>query len=100
MSLRTTATRRLEQTARSLGLTPKHLSAVFRAETTIGVKHYLDRVRIEVARYLRSETGDALERIAEQVGCCDAGHLSRVFRRVTGSYPGHYPRSGEPGDCG
>ncbi|TMH89125.1 MAG: helix-turn-helix domain-containing protein [Betaproteobacteria bacterium] len=54
----------------------------------------LDRhvVRVEIIKRLLAETDDKLDIIAEQLGFCDAPHLSRVFRRICGCPPGEYRR--------
>jgi YesN/AraC family two-component response regulator len=84
---------KVERIAEAIGLSPGHLSRVFRDETTLTAKEFVMRVRIEVARYLLRETRDTLEVIAERVGLCDAPHLARVFRQHTGATPGAYRAS-------
>jgi two-component system response regulator YesN len=78
--------------ARAVGLSRTQLAYLFRRETGMTVKEYATRVRVEIIKRLLSETDDNLDLIAEQLGFCDAGHLSRVFRRVCGCPPGEYRR--------
>lgn len=87
------ATATVESIARAVSAAPGHLSEVFRADTGIGLKGYLLRVRVEVAGYLLRETREKQDTVAQRVGFCDAAHLSRWFRRVVGRTPGDYRSS-------
>jgi len=78
--------------ARAVGLSSAQLAYLFRRETGMSVKEYATRVRVEIIKRLLAETDDTLDIIAEQLGFCDAAHLSRVFRRVCGCPPGEYRR--------
>jgi two-component system response regulator YesN len=79
--------------AEAIGLSPGHLSRIFREETSLTAKDYVTRVRIEVARVLLRETHETLEVIADRVGLFDASHLTRVFRRHTAETPGGFRRA-------
>jgi YesN/AraC family two-component response regulator len=83
---------RVHGVARAVGLSTAQLAYLFRRETGMTVKEYATRIRVEVVKRLLEETDDKLEVIAEQLGFCDASHLSRVFRRVSGCSPGEYRR--------
>jgi len=78
--------------ARAVGLSSAQLAYLFRREIGMSVKEYATRVRVEIIKRLLAETDDKLDIIAEQLGFCDAAHLSRVFRRVCGCPPGEYRR--------
>ena len=78
--------------ARAVGLSSAQLAYLFRRETGMSVKEYATRVRVEIIKRLLAETDDKLDIIAEQLGFCDAPHLSRVFRRICGCPPGEYRR--------
>ena len=78
--------------ARAVGLSSAQLAYLFRRETGMSVKEYATRVRVEIIKRLLAETDDKLDMIAEQLGFCDAPHLSRVFRRICGCPPGEYRR--------
>jgi AraC-like DNA-binding protein len=82
----------VEGIARAIGLSRPQLAYLFRRETGMTVKEYGTQVRIEIIKRLLAETDDKLEVIAEQLGFCDAAHLSRVFRRACGCPPGEYRR--------
>ena len=78
--------------ARAVGLSSAQLAFLFRREIGMSVNEYATRVRVEIIKRLLAETDDKLDIIAEQLGFCDAAHLSRVFRRVCGCPPGEYRR--------
>ena len=78
--------------ARAVGLSSAQLADLLRRETGMTVMEYATRVRVEIIKRLLAETNDKLDIIAEQLGFCDAAHLSRVFRRVCGCPPGRYRR--------
>lgn len=80
----------VEEVAGAIGVSASHLSQLFRAETTMTVKDYVTRVRIEIAKYLLRDTDDKLDVVAARVGLSDASHLSRIFREREGTRPGAY----------
>jgi len=78
--------------ARAVGLSSAQLAYLFRREIGMTIKDYATRVRVEIIKRLLADTDDKLDSIAEQLGFCDAAHLSRVFRRICGCPPGEYRR--------
>jgi AraC-like DNA-binding protein len=78
----------LEGLARSVGLGPRQLLRQYRAQTRTTPMADLRRMRCEAAASLLASTDWALERIAQEVGFCDAFHLSKVFRAHFGLPPG------------
>jgi len=80
--------------AEIVGISGSHLAHLFRAETGMTVRDYLNRVRVEIARDLLSHTDENLAEIAAFVGFFDASHLSRVFHQIRGKRPSAYRRGG------
>jgi AraC-like DNA-binding protein len=78
---------------RVLGKSPYYLSRLFRSETGMSLKTYLNRARIEAARQLLVETNDKTETIAALVGLHDASHLSRLFLKYVGRRPRDWRRA-------
>lgn len=78
--------------ADALCISSSHLRRVFREETGMSVKCYIDRVRIEKARELLSATSLTVGEIAAQTGYVSAQTFSRVFKKETGHTPGEYRR--------
>jgi len=78
---------------RTLGRSPYYLSRLFRAETGIALKTYVNRVRVEAARQLLRQTTDKIETVAGLVGFHDGSHLSRLFLKYLGRRPGDFRRT-------
>jgi DNA-binding response OmpR family regulator/AraC-like DNA-binding protein len=82
--------------ARAAGVSPDHLTRLFREALGIGIKDYLRRVRVAVAARLLAGSDRKLEDVAELAGFHDASHLSRVFIDEAGTRPGMYRRRCRP----
>jgi len=78
---------------RVLGKSPYYLSRLFRSETGMTLKTYVNRVRVEAARQLLLETSEKIETVATLVGFHDASHLSRQFLKHSGRRPGDFRRT-------
>jgi AraC-like DNA-binding protein len=87
------ASRDLVSLARALGVSPAHLSRVFRAETGSSLTTFRNRVR--VSRVLaRLEADDAdLATVAGDLGFADQAHLTRTVRATLGTTPGRVRRA-------
>ncbi|MBI3944895.1 MAG: helix-turn-helix transcriptional regulator [Armatimonadetes bacterium] len=72
--------------ARSLAVSPSHLSEQFRRGTGHTVMGYLRDLRLAIAVRLL-ETPLPVKRVAESVGFADPLYFSRVFHRATGQSP-------------
>jgi DNA-binding NtrC family response regulator len=77
----------IQAVADAAGVSAGHLSRLFRQQLAVGVKEFLDSVRVEVARHLLSGTDEKVQVVARQAGFYDASHLSRVLRRRFGVSP-------------
>ena len=75
-----------------IGVSEGYLAHLFRVEVQMGVKAFIMRVRIEVAKQLLCNQSYTLEHIAEELGFSDASHLSCVFRQFSGCPPSVYRR--------
>ncbi|MFC4471968.1 helix-turn-helix domain-containing protein [Streptomyces xiangluensis] len=77
----------LVEMARSLKVSPAHLSRTFHHHMGMTIGRFRNRVR--VARALdRLEAGDGLAAVAADLGFADQAHLSRVMKEETGRPPG------------
>ena len=79
--------RSLPELARSLAVSPHHLSRVFRSATGHTIARH--RMRLRAAAALERLTGGErnLSRLAAELGFADQSHLSRVLRGTTGATP-------------
>jgi AraC-like DNA-binding protein len=79
--------------ARSLAVSPHHLSRLFRAATGYTISRYRMRLRARAALE-RLEAGEQnLARLAADLGFADQSHLCRVVRSETGSTPSSLRRA-------
>jgi YesN/AraC family two-component response regulator len=83
----------MRELGRRLEKSPYYLSRLFRSETGMTLKAYVNRVRVEAARQLLLETSEKIETVASLVGFHDASHLSRQFLKLSGRRPGDYRRT-------
>jgi AraC-like DNA-binding protein len=80
--------------ARAFGLTPNHVSRLFRREGGLRFCDHLTRVRIDQARFLLRESSSPLKEVAACCGYRDVAYFCRVFRRVTRTTPTGYRSKG------
>jgi transcriptional regulator GlxA family with amidase domain len=76
--------------ARRAGMSPRHFSRVFRAETGVTPADYVDRVRVETARRLLETTAMPVERVAGSAGFGTPESLRRSLGRRIGLSPREY----------
>jgi YesN/AraC family two-component response regulator len=76
-----------------LGITPQYLSRFFKQETGENMVEYINRLRIEKAKYLLSEKDLSILNVSEMVGYGNDRNLNRVFKQREGITPGKYRES-------
>lgn len=74
---------------------PGHLQRLFREQIGLSPWEKLQSERVRRAAGLLGQ-GVSPTIAALDVGFCDQSHLSRVFRRIMGTTPGHYAASNGP----
>lgn len=77
----------LGDVAESVGVTPSHLSRLFRNVLDRSFKEYLTMVRINEAKRRLLTTNDRIYEIASHVGFREQRYFSEVFRKQTGCAP-------------
>ena len=80
----------LAKVADHIGLSPNHLSAVFKEETGQSFTKYLTDHRIKTAKKLLDTSKKRSSEIAELVGYPDPHYFSSVFKKSTGMTPSQY----------
>lgn len=78
---------RLKDIAGAVGMSMFHLSRTFRACTGVTLHHYLTRARVEKVKALLLESDQSLAIIADATGFSDQSHMSKTFKRFTGTTP-------------
>lgn len=81
---------RTEDVANAVGISPYHLSRLFRSLTGQTMRQYLIHERIEAARQLLVTTDRTIPQIASLLRFCDQSYFTRVFRQAVGITPAAY----------
>nr|WP_307795660.1 DJ-1/PfpI family protein [Actinacidiphila acididurans] len=76
--------------ARTAGISPRHLSRLFRAETGMSPGRYVESIRLEAAQALLAAGNDPVDTVAEQAGFGSAETMRRTFQQVLGVAPTAY----------
>jgi transcriptional regulator GlxA family with amidase domain len=76
--------------ARAAGVSPRHLTRLFRAETGMTPGQYVETVRLEAAQALLEAGNDDVETVAERSGFGSAETMRRAFQQTLGVPPTVY----------
>jgi transcriptional regulator GlxA family with amidase domain len=82
----------LEGLAEVAGVSPRHLSRLFRAELGMNLVAYVELTRIDIARRLLEDSSSPIKAIAYIAGFGSQTTLRRAFLRRIGVTPLHYRR--------
>ena len=77
----------VEHLAERAGMSTRHFTRAFIAETGSTPSKAVERLRLEVARQQVQSSGDTIERVAESTGFRDPERMRRAFIRVFGQPP-------------
>jgi len=81
---------RVADVAEVAGVHPAHLAAVFRRVHRMPLASYMRRLRVDWSADRLLTSSDPISIIAASAGFADQAHLTRSFRRVTGTTPAAY----------
>jgi len=84
---------RLRDIAAAVGMSMFHLSRTFRASTGVTLHRYLTRARVERVKALLLDSDQSLAVIADSAGFSDQSHMSKAFKRFTGTTPRLFRRT-------
>lgn len=91
----------LESVASAVGISPCHLSRIFKKETGISIVDYVQKERVEAAKHMLACTDDTLAAISQYLYFSTQSYFIRIFKKYTGMTPGQYRRCyGEEGSPG
>ena len=65
-------------------LAPSYLSTLFKSAHGIGVLDYINKSRIEKAKYLLKNTNMSIKDISDEVGFMNYNSFARVFKKYAG----------------
>ncbi|RNB89590.1 AraC family transcriptional regulator [Brevibacillus fluminis] len=80
----------LEEVAQYCCLSKYHLSHLFKREVGLSVVDFINKLRLEKAKYYLETTDWTMQQIASQVGFQDANYFSRMFKKVHQLSPSEY----------
>jgi transcriptional regulator GlxA family with amidase domain len=87
----------VEDLAERAGMSSRHFTRAFIAETGATPSKAIERLRIEVARQRVQSSSEAIERVAEITGFGDPERMRRAFIRVFGQPPQSMRRAARAG---
>ena len=87
----------VEDMAERAGMSARHFSRAFIAETGTTPSKAVERLRIEVARARVQSSSEAIERVAETTGFRDPERMRRAFIRAFGQPPQSLRRAARAG---
>lgn len=97
MEARIEAPETATETAAALGLTPRRLEQLFRADLGMGPAGFALDLRLQAARRLVADTRHPLAQVALRTGFASQAGFSRAFRRRFGIAPSTLRRGPPPG---
>ncbi|MDO4337403.1 MAG: AraC family transcriptional regulator [Eubacteriales bacterium] len=80
----------LESVAEAIGLSPCHLSRVFRQETGESIVDYVQKERVEAAKNMLIYSDATLSAISQYLYFSTQSYFIRIFKKYTGITPGQY----------
>jgi transcriptional regulator GlxA family with amidase domain len=87
----------VEDLAEQAGMSSRHFTRAFIAETGSTPSKAVERLRIEVARQRVQSSSEAIERVAEVTGFRDPERMRRAFIRAFGQPPQSLRRAARAG---
>lgn len=80
--------------AEAMSFSRSHLAHIFKAETGRTLMEVIQEEKIHEAERLIELTPLSLTEIGLKLGFCSQSHFARVFRKITGTTPSEFRRSG------
>jgi AraC-like DNA-binding protein len=84
---------RISEAAEAIGVTPEHLSRLFKRYAQTTPHRYVERIRMQRALELLVDHGLKVIQVSELLGFTDQFHFSRSFKRVHGRPPTTFLRA-------
>ncbi|WP_416067224.1 helix-turn-helix domain-containing protein [Rhizobium sp. ZK1] len=82
----------LDELAGLVRLSTSYFSAAFKVSFDMSPHNYIISRRVEHAKHRMANSSDSLSEIALDCGLSDQAHLSRIFRKATGTTPSAWRR--------
>ena len=85
--------RRLDEIAKSIGLSTRRIRAAVKSETGITSAQWRRLIRLERAYHAITNTNDSMATVAFAAGYSDQSHMSRDMAELAGTSPTHLRRA-------
>lgn len=80
----------LSTIANNIGLNPSHLSRQFKKEVNMSITEFINRKKIEEAKFLIEQSENSITEIAFMVGFENHNYFYSIFKQITGLTPRGY----------
>lgn len=80
----------LRNMAKTMNVSPGHLSKLFRQDTGVTLTEYVNKKKIMYGAYLLKTTNEKITTIATMCGIKDNNYFSRLFKKYIGMSPAEY----------
>jgi len=80
----------LKRIADTLSVHPSYLSRTFKKELGMTLTEYINKLRIEEAKYMLDHSNESVAKIALSVGYSDSNYFSKVFHKLEHVAPHDY----------
>ena len=80
----------VEKTSRDTHIPVSRVSEILKSVSGIGFRSYLNKIRLNEAKRLLSESQKRISEIGYSVGYSNISHFNRTFKKIVGLSPGEY----------
>lgn len=80
----------LSDLAKHVSLNPNYLSEVFKTQTGLTLRDYIQKQKVDEAKKLLDYSGLTLVEITNLLNFCNQSHFSKVFKKYTGVSPKNF----------
>jgi len=87
----------LQSLSKRIGISPHHLQRLFKKETGVSPKRFLERIRVQQAKRLLLSGNQNVTDICYTVGFSNPSRFYKVFREVAGCSPLEFKRRKKEG---
>lgn len=85
----------LQEMAHFFGYSPKYFGILIKKNTGLSFKENIEHLQVSHAVELINTTSLTLTEISQEVGCFDASHLTKKFKRLKGKSPNAFRTAAE-----
>ena len=80
----------VSKVAQYFGYNEKYMSQLFCNLSGISLKQYIQREKMEKAKFLLTDTNQPVYWVADQLGFTDSHNFMKAFKKITGTTPSEY----------